>query len=74
MNASKMVEFVNRQPFEPLEVHLNDGEVLAIESPHLVAISRNQSTFTLYSDENDSSRYVAYRNIFQVVTKVPTGA
>lgn len=74
MNASTMIELVNRQPFAPIEVHLSDGEKLTVESPHLIATARNQATFTLYSDEDESARYVAYRNITQMVTKEPTGA
>ncbi|MEN0111403.1 MAG: hypothetical protein AAF805_11835 [Planctomycetota bacterium] len=74
MNATKMIELVNRQPFEPIEVHLSDGAVVTVESPHLVATGRNQATFTLYSDEDESARYIAYRNITQVITKEPTGA
>ena len=74
MNASKMIELINRQPFEPLEVHLSDGTVFNVESPHLIATSRNQVTFTVYSDDDESARYVAYRNVTQVVTKEPTGA
>jgi len=74
MNASKMIELINRQPFEPIEVHLNDGTVFTVESPHLIATSRHQATFTVYSDDDDSARYVAYRNVTQVVTKEPTGA
>lgn len=74
MNASKMIELVSRQPFEPLEVHLTDGSVVTVESPHLIATGRNQATFTLYSDADESARYIAYRNITQVITKAPTGA
>ncbi len=71
MSATAMIELVNRQPFEPLEVHLSDGQVLRVESPHLIATGRNKSTLTLFSDEDESARYVAYRNITQVITKDP---
>ena len=71
MSATAMIELVNRQPFEPLEVHLSDGQVLWVESPHLIATGRNTSTLTLFSDEDESARYVAYRNITQVITKDP---
>ncbi|MEO1498211.1 MAG: hypothetical protein AAFV43_13795 [Planctomycetota bacterium] len=74
MNASTMIDIVNRQPFEPIEVHLSDGEVLTIESLHLIATGRNKPTFILYTDEDETTRYVSYRNITQVVTKEPTGA
>jgi len=74
MNASQMIELINRQPFKPIEVHLRDGGVFTVESPHLIATSRNQATFTVCSDDNDSARYVAYRNVTQVVTEEPTGA
>lgn len=72
MNASKMIELVTQQPFETINVHMNDGEVITIESPHLIATGKNKPTFTLWADEDDTVRYVAYRNITQVVTKRPT--
>lgn len=74
MNASQMIELVNKQPFEPLDVHLSEGEVLRVESTHLIATGRNLPTFILYSDEDESARYVAYRNITQIKTNEPTGA
>ncbi|MEM8865330.1 MAG: hypothetical protein AAGF31_07240 [Planctomycetota bacterium] len=65
---------MNRQPFEPLEIHLNDGDILKVDSPHLIATGKNQPTCILYSDDSDVARYVPYRNISQVITRHPTGA
>lgn len=69
-----MIEFLTRQPFEPLDVFLNDGSVVRVRSPHLIATGKNRATFTLYSDEDDEAQYIAYRNIVKVVTNEPTGA
>lgn len=74
MNASKMIELVNQQPFQPIQIHLNDGTVVNVDSPHLIATGRNQPTCILFEDDSDKATYIAYRNISQVVTKHPAGA
>lgn len=74
MYASTMIELINRQPFQPIAVHLSDGEVLMVGYPHLISTGRNKSTFTLHSDTDDSARYVSYRNVTQVVTTDAAGA
>ncbi len=42
MNADSVREWLNRQPFEPFEVRLSNGERYQIRHPELLAIGRNR--------------------------------
>ncbi len=33
MTANRMIELMDRTPFEPLEIHLSDGERIHVEQP-----------------------------------------
>ena len=68
MNATQMIELMNRTPFEPIEIHLNDGTQILVEHPYYIATRPKGSMCFIY-DEDERIRYVAYRNIAQVVTK-----
>ena len=71
MTAQQMIELMNRIPFEPFEIHLTDGTQIRIEHPYEIA-TRPKGTACLVYDNDDRMRIVAYRNITEVVTKVPT--
>ncbi len=34
MNASQLVELMNRTPFVPIEIHLNNGTAIRVEQPY----------------------------------------
>lgn len=70
VNATQMIELMNRKPFEPLEIHLSDGTVIRVEHPYEIATRRNSPTCFFY-DEDERVRYVAYRNITEVITASP---
>ncbi|HEY2760081.1 MAG TPA: hypothetical protein VGI75_05040 [Pirellulales bacterium] len=73
MNASQMIDLMNRSPFAPLEIHLNDGNSIRVEEPFQIATLRNSPTCIIY--ENDSrTRFVAYRNITEVITSTVNGS
>ncbi len=42
MNADTIREWLHRQPFEPFELRLSNGEHYAVRHPELVAIGRNR--------------------------------
>lgn len=67
MNASQMIELMNRVPFEPLEIHLSDGTRIRVEQPYHIATRQDSPTCIIY-DEDDRTRFVAYRNITEVIT------
>jgi hypothetical protein len=67
MNASQLIELMNRTPFTPFEIHLNDGSQIAVEHPWQVATFRNSPVCTIYESE-ERTRIVAFRNITQFVT------
>jgi hypothetical protein len=73
MNANQMLELMNRTPFEPLEIHLNNGTKIKIEHPYQIATRPNAPACVVYGDEGDLARFVAYRKIAEVVTKAPQG-
>jgi hypothetical protein len=67
MNATQMIELMNRTPFEPLEIHLSDGTRIRVERPYHIA-TRGDSPTCIIFDESDRMRIVAYRNITEVIT------
>ena len=42
MNAETIREWLNRQPFEPFEVRLSNGEHYQVRHPELLAIAKNR--------------------------------
>jgi hypothetical protein len=69
MDASEMIKLMNRVPFQPLEVHLNNGSVITVNEPFEIATQRTSPCFIVYS--HDRMDVVAYRNVAQVSTAVP---
>ena len=67
MNASQLIELMNRTPFAPFEIHLNDGSRITVEHPWQVATFRNSPACTIY-EADERMRIVAFRNITQFVT------
>ena len=67
MNATKMIELMNRVPFHPLEIHLNDGAKIYVEEPFQIATRRNSPTCIIF-DSEERTRFVAYRNIPESIT------
>jgi len=67
MNATQMIELMNRTPFEPLEIHLSDGTRIRVEHPYHIATRRDSPTCIIF-DESDRMRIVAYRKITEVIT------
>ena len=68
MTASQLIELMNRVPFEPFEFHLNDGSRIRIDHPYLVATSRHSSVCTVYAEDSEVARFVALRNVTEIVT------
>lgn len=69
MTANRMIELMNRSPFAPLEIHLNDGTSIRVAEPFQIATLRNSPTCTIY-EEGDRMRIVAFRNISEVITAI----
>jgi hypothetical protein len=67
MNATRMIELMNRTPFEPLEIHLNNGANIKIEHPYQIATSQKSLTCTIY-DTDDRMRIVSFINITEIIT------
>lgn len=70
INATQMIDLMNRTPFEPLEIHWNDGTMTRVEHPYEIATRRNSPTCLIY-DEGEKVQYVANRNITEVITASP---
>lgn len=69
MNASVLLQLMNQMPFEPLEVHLNNGTAIEISEPYQVATAPNSPAFTVYLLDKDEVRHVAFRNVAEIVSK-----
>ncbi len=66
VTATQLLELMNQVPFEGFEFHLSDGTKIAVEHPYLVATSPHSSFCTVF-DLPDRARYVAFRNITEVI-------
>jgi hypothetical protein len=72
MNASQMVELMNRSPFAPIEIHLTNGTAVRVEQPFDIAARPNSSDCLVF--EGDRWRFIAYRNIAEVITAPVNGS
>ena len=70
MNATQMLELMNRVPFQPFEIHLNNSTRMKVDHPYQIATQPNAAACTVYADD-DVMRIVAYRNIAEVITSEP---
>ena len=68
MDATEMIKLMNRTPFQPLEIHLNDGTVITVSESFEIATQRTSPCFIVYS--RDKMDVIAYRNVTQVSTPV----
>lgn len=68
MDATEMINLMNRTPFQPLEIHLNDGSVVTVNEPFEIATQRTSPCFIVYS--SDKMDAIAYRNVTRVSTPV----
>jgi hypothetical protein len=66
MTANQILEFMNRSPFEPIEIHLADGKSIRVESPHEIATKPNAAVCIVF--DGDVARFVSLRNITEVIT------
>lgn len=72
MTANQMLKLMNRTPFEPIEIHLSDGAVINVEQPYAIATQPNSQSCVVFVDD-EIARFVAFRNITEVVTKPLNG-
>jgi hypothetical protein len=66
MTANRILELMNQSPFMPLEFHLNNGTTILVENPYEIAVKPNGPDFVIF--EATRSRYVACRNISEIIT------
>lgn len=72
MNATQLIELLNRNPFEPIEIHLTNETVISIEHPYLIATAPGSSHCIIHGEtESEAVRYVAYRNMAEVRVNLP---
>jgi hypothetical protein len=70
MTANDMLALVNRTPFEPLEIHLNNGTTIRVQHPYQIATTPNAAAcVVVYGDDDVVMRIVPYRNIAEVITR-----
>ena len=77
MTANQMIELMNRVPFSPLEIRLNDGTQIVVEHPWQISTAPNRPICVIFELDEDRTRYVSYRNITEVIVageKLPTDA
>jgi hypothetical protein len=72
MDANQMMAIMNRAPFMPFEIHLSDGASLKIDHPYDISVRPNSGDFLVYED--DRWRFVAFRNITEIVTGPMNGS
>ncbi len=72
MTARDMLTVMNRIPFEPLEMHLNNGTTITVQHPYQIATTPNASACVVYGDDDNVARFVSYQNIAEVITRAPS--
>ena len=68
MNATELIKLMNRSPFQPLEIHLNDGSIISVTEPFEIATQRTSPCFIVYGPERMD--VVSYRNIAKITTPI----
>jgi hypothetical protein len=66
MKATELLKLMNRSPFQPLEIHLNDGSTITVNEPFEIATQRTSPCFVVYT--SDKMDVIAYRNVTKVTT------
>ena len=61
MNADALREWLNRQPFEPFELRLSNGETYQIQHPEVIAVGRNRAV--VVDPETDRATFIALVHI-----------
>ena len=67
MNATQMLDLLNRTPFQPLEIRLDNGTVIHVDTAFAIRAVPHSSTCIVFDDEG-IARFIAYRNMAEVVT------
>ena len=68
MNATELIKLMNRTPFQPLEIYLNDGSVISVNEPFEIATQRTSPCFIVYGPER--MNVVSYRNVAKITTPI----
>jgi len=68
MNATELIKLMNRSPFQPLEIHLNDGSIVTVHEPFEIATQRTSPCFLVYSA--DRMDVISYRNVSKITTPI----
>ena len=61
MNADAIQEWLRRQPFQPFEMRLSNGDVYEVRHPELVALARTH--LALADPAADRIRFVALMHV-----------
>ncbi|MGD9854590.1 MAG: hypothetical protein AB7U20_06515 [Planctomycetaceae bacterium] len=69
MNAAELIKLRDRTPFQPLEIHRNDGSAITVHEPFEIATQRTSPCFVV--DSGDRMDVVAYRKVAKIITLVP---
>lgn len=58
MNMDTIREWLHRQPFEPFELHLSNGEVYTVWHPELIMLGKTKLAVN-YDPENERFAHVS---------------
>lgn len=73
MNAAEIISLRDRSPFMPFEIRLKDGESVRVKHAYEIATGPNSPSCVVYEGE-DQIRFVAYRDVVEVVTASVNGS
>ena len=57
MNAEAVREWIRRQPFEPFEARLSNGQIFQVRHPELVAVGKQKMVFV--NPETDAVAHIS---------------
>jgi hypothetical protein len=63
MKGKQLLEFIQRRPFVPFEIHVSDGRVYPVDHPEFIAINRDHSVLVYFTPEDDRTLWTDVPNI-----------
>lgn len=71
MTAETIREVLQRQPFRPFVLHMNDGRKLEVKHPDFVLLPPGFTTTAIVAFPDERFQFVAIRNVSSLETEGP---
>lgn len=68
MQVERLMELVNRKPFQPFTINLNDGEAIDVDSIESILFPNRHPELIIVFSENGVIHYFEYQTVSSVDT------